>query len=40
MKLTSKKNGKGYETSCTISFGSREAKELHLFDEKRKTKKD
>ena len=33
MKLTAKKNGKGYETSYAITFGSKEARELKLLDE-------
>lgn len=38
MKLTSKKNGKGYETSYIISFGSKEARDLKLIDENNKVK--
>lgn len=34
MKLTFKKNGGGYSTSCVISFGSEEARNLKLLDEK------
>lgn len=33
MKLSTKKNGKGYDTSVVLSFGSKEARELNLFDE-------
>lgn len=38
MKLTAKKNGKGYETSYAITFGSKEARELKLLDENNKVK--
>lgn len=39
MKLVPKKNGKGYATSFTISFGSKEAKDLNLLDENGEVKK-
>lgn len=32
MKLVPKKNGKGYATSFSITFGSKEAKDLNLLD--------
>lgn len=38
MKLTAKKNGKGYETSYTITFGSKEARNLKLLDVNNKVK--
>ncbi len=38
MKLTAKKNGKGYETSYIITFGSKEARDLKLLDENNKVK--
>ncbi|CDE83597.1 unknown [Clostridium sp. CAG:273] len=38
MKLTAKKNGKGYETSYVITFGSKEARDLRLLDENNKVK--
>ncbi|MCI8616829.1 MAG: hypothetical protein HFJ60_00960 [Clostridia bacterium] len=39
MKLVPKKNGKGYFTSFTLSFGSKEAKDLKLLDENGNVKK-
>jgi len=39
MKLVPKKNGQGYITSFTITFGSKEAKELNLLDEDEQVKK-
>ena len=33
MKTNFKKNGKGYISGCTISFGSKEMKDLNLVDE-------
>ena len=33
MKTNLKKNGKGYISGCTISFGSKEMKDLNLVDE-------
>ena len=39
MKLTSKKNGKGYVTFYTISFGCKEAREFKLIDENGNLKK-
>lgn len=38
MKLTAKKNGKGYATSYAITFGSKEARDLKLLDENNKVK--
>lgn len=32
MKMNFKKNGGGYVSGCTISFGSKEMKELNLVD--------
>ncbi len=39
MKLVPKKNGKGYETSFILSFGSEEARNLKLLDENGNVKK-
>lgn len=39
MKLASRKNGLGYVTSYTITFGSHEAKDLKLVDENGNLKK-
>lgn len=39
MKLVPKKNGKGYATAYTISFGSKEAKDLNMLDENGNVKK-
>ena len=36
MKINFKKNGGGYISGCTISFGSKEMKDLKLIDEKGK----
>ena len=32
MKINFKKNGKGYTSGCTISFGSKEMRDLNLID--------
>ena len=32
MKINFKKNGGGYTSGCTISFGSKEMKDLNLVD--------
>ena len=33
MKINFKKNGGGYISGCSISFGSQEMRNLHLVDE-------
>lgn len=38
MKLTAKKNGKGYTTSYMLSFGSKEARDLNLLDTNNKVR--
>lgn len=39
MKLVPKKNGDGYISSFTLSFGSKEARNLKLLDENGNAKK-
>ena len=38
MKMNIKKNGDGYVSGCTIAFGSKEMKDLHLINSKGKLK--
>lgn len=40
MKTNFKKNGAGYISGCSISFGSREMKDLKLIDKKRQFKRN